>query len=175
MKNNCHVHTAPTDTDQLYIYKHVQSGENKLQPTPTGVTHWSNKLQQTSLLEFVGVCLCGVNWPLDCLPLRQCHPTFLMPNHHKDMPSIISDKHVFPIDMLFSLSIGFGFVIHSTWFWSAWNHLGVCAQMRLLTHPIGSEHSIRHPFLPVFVEGSPFSSNKGFWFEFHQSNSCFQF
>ncbi len=36
MKNNCHVHTAPTDiTDQLYIYKHVQSGENKLQPTPT--------------------------------------------------------------------------------------------------------------------------------------------
>ncbi len=46
------------------MYKHVQSGENKLQPTPTGVTHWSNKLQQTSLLEFVGVCLCGVNWPL---------------------------------------------------------------------------------------------------------------
>ncbi len=37
-----HVHTAPTDTDQLYIYKHVQSGENKLQPTPTN----TNQRQQ---------------------------------------------------------------------------------------------------------------------------------
>ncbi len=37
---------------------------NQRQPTPTGVTHWSNKLQQTSLLEFVAVCLCGVNWPI---------------------------------------------------------------------------------------------------------------
>ncbi len=62
MKNNGHVHTAPTDTDQLYIFKHVQSGKNQLQPTPTGVTHWSNKLQQTSLLAFV----CAVWIGLKC-------------------------------------------------------------------------------------------------------------
>ncbi len=65
MKNNCHVHTAPTDTDQIYIYKHVQSGENQLQPTPTNTNRGNTLIQQTSLLEFVGVCLCGVNWPLD--------------------------------------------------------------------------------------------------------------
>ncbi len=47
MKNNYHVHTAPTDTDQLYIYKHVQSGENQLQPTPTNANRGNTLIQQT--------------------------------------------------------------------------------------------------------------------------------
>ncbi len=36
----------------------------------------------------------------DYLPLCQCPLTFLIPNRHKDMPSIISYKHVFPIDVI---------------------------------------------------------------------------
>ncbi len=46
MKNNGHVHTAPTDTDQLYIFKHVQSGKNQLQPTRTN----ANQRQQGNTL-----------------------------------------------------------------------------------------------------------------------------
>ncbi len=55
---------TPTNSISISMFSRVKTNSNQLQPTPTGVTHWSNKLQQTSLLEFVGVCLCGVNWPI---------------------------------------------------------------------------------------------------------------
>ncbi len=54
---------TPTNSISISMFSRVKTNSNQHQPTPTGVTHWSNKLQQTSLLEFVGVCLCGVNWP----------------------------------------------------------------------------------------------------------------
>ncbi len=60
---------TPTNSISISMFSRVKTNSNQLQPTLTnanrGITHWSNKLQQTSLLEFVGVCLCGVNWPID--------------------------------------------------------------------------------------------------------------
>ncbi len=55
--------------DVSYIYKHVQLGWNKLtisNQRQTGVTHWSNKLQQTSLLLFFCVVWIGLyRWTQD--------------------------------------------------------------------------------------------------------------
>ncbi len=52
---------TPTNSISLSMFSRVRTNSNQHQPTPTEVTHWSNKLQQTSLLAFVCTVWIGLN------------------------------------------------------------------------------------------------------------------
>ncbi|ROK70872.1 hypothetical protein DPX16_22880 [Anabarilius grahami] len=79
------------DKRRLNMFSRVKTDSDQRQQTPTGVSHRSNKLQQTSLLAFVGCCRGGVNWPLACFKL------FETPYTHQDS---------YPVDMGKALETG---------------------------------------------------------------------
>lgn len=55
MKSNCHVHTAPKDSDKrwLNMFSRVKTNLDQHQQMPTGAAHCSNETQQ---ILFVGIC-----------------------------------------------------------------------------------------------------------------------